>query len=67
MSFVNKLLASVGIGSATVDTKIFRSELVPGEKVEGIVQIRGGNVEQEIDSIYLSLYTTYELKKMTGG
>jgi len=41
MSFVNKLLASVGIGSATVDTKIFRSELVPGEKVEGIVQIRG--------------------------
>ncbi|MBY6272501.1 sporulation protein [Caldibacillus debilis] len=63
MSFVNKLLASVGIGSATVDTKIFRSELVPGEKVEGIVQIRGGNVEQQIDSIYLSLYTTYELKK----
>lgn len=63
MSFVNKLLASVGIGSATVDTKIFRSELVPGEEVEGIVQIRGGNVEQQIDSIYLSLYTTYELNK----
>ncbi len=63
MSFVNKLLASVGIGSATVDTKIFRSQLVPGENVDGIVQIRGGNVEQNIDGIYLSLFTTYELKK----
>jgi sporulation-control protein len=63
VSFVNKLLASVGIGSATVDTKIYRSQLVPGENVDGIVQIRGGNTEQNIDSIYLSLFTTYVLKK----
>ena len=63
MTFVSKLLASIGIGSASVDTKIFRSQLVPGENVEGIVQIRGGNVEQDIDSVYLSLFTTYELKK----
>jgi sporulation-control protein len=30
--------------------------------VEGVVQIKGGNVEQNIDSIYLSLFTTYERK-----
>jgi sporulation-control protein len=63
VSLVNKLLASVGIGSTTVDTKIYRSQLVPGENVDGIVQIRGGNTEQNIDSIYLSLFTTYILKK----
>lgn len=63
MSFVNKLLASVGIGSAKVDTKIHRTQLVPGEKVDGVVQIRGGNVEQSIDEIYLSLYTTYERER----
>lgn len=63
MSFVSKFLASVGIGSAKVDAKLSRSRLVPGETVDGIVQIRGGNVEQNIDSIYLSLFTSYELKK----
>ncbi len=62
MSFMGKLLASVGIGSAKVDTKLNRTQLVPGEKVEGVVQIRGGNIEQSIDSIYLSLFTTYQIK-----
>jgi len=63
MSFVSKFLASIGIGSAKVDTRIFRSQLVPGGNVEGIVQIRGGNVEQSIGSIYLSLLTTYLQKQ----
>jgi sporulation-control protein len=59
MSFFNKVLASVGIGSATVDTKIERDEVLPGEEVKGIVEIRGGNVSQQIDDIYLTLNTTY--------
>lgn len=62
MSFVNKLLASVGIGSAKVDTKLYRNQLVPGERVEGVVQIKGGNIQQNIDSIYLALSTTYDRK-----
>lgn len=60
MSFVSKLLASVGIGSATVDTKLQRSQLVPGETVEGIVEVKGGNIAQDIDGLYLTLFTTYE-------
>lgn len=60
MSFFSKLLASAGIGSAEVDTRLYRDQLVPGENVEGVVHIRGGNVQQNIDSIYLALFTTYE-------
>ncbi len=59
MSLFNKVFASIGIGSATVNTKLERDQVVPGEEVKGIVEIRGGNVEQKIDVIYLSIYTTY--------
>lgn len=60
MSFVGKFLASIGIGAATVDTKIFGNQFTPGDNVEGIVQIRGGNVEQKINSIYMWLLTKYK-------
>jgi sporulation-control protein len=59
MSLFNKVLASVGIGSATVDTKLLKDTLMPGEEVKGVVEVRGGNVDQKIDAIYLSLFTTY--------
>ncbi|MFZ3587669.1 sporulation protein [Bacillus sp. DJP31] len=59
MSFFNKVLASVGIGSAKVDTKLYKERYVVGEEVKGIVEITGGNLEQPIDEIYLSLATTY--------
>lgn len=59
MSFFNKVLASVGIGSAKVDTKLEKSSYEAGETVRGEVEIYGGNVAQQIDTIYLTLYTTY--------
>lgn len=59
MSFFNKVFASVGIGSATVDTKLERDTFAPGEEVNGVVEIRGGNVEQDIAEIYLTLNTTF--------
>ncbi|PWW30199.1 sporulation-control protein [Cytobacillus oceanisediminis] len=59
MSFFNKVLASVGIGSAKVDTKLERDTVTPGEALKGVVEITGGNTEQKIDDIYLSLNTTY--------
>ncbi|MCQ6276618.1 sporulation protein [Bacillus sp. V3B] len=59
MSFFNKVLASIGIGAATVDTKLEKDQVVPGEEIKGIVDIRGGNVEQQIDDIYLSINTQY--------
>ncbi len=59
MSFFNKMLASVGIGSSKVDTKLAKSTYEAGEIIRGEVEIYGGNVEQQIDAIYLTLYTTY--------
>lgn len=57
-----KLLSSVGIGAAKVDTKLYKTNYTVGEKLEGVVTIQGGQVEQEIDSIYLSLLCQYEDK-----
>lgn len=59
MSFFNKVLASVGIGSAKVDTRLERDTVSPGEALRGTVEITGGNTEQKIDDIYLSVNTTY--------
>ncbi|MBM7661940.1 sporulation-control protein [Bacillus mesophilus] len=62
MSFFNKVLASVGIGAAKVDTILPKGSYVIGEKINGVVEIKGGNVEQPIDEIYLSLLTQYTKK-----
>ena len=59
MSLFNKMLASVGIGSATVDTKLDKSRYTAGEMIRGNVEITGGNTAQDVDCIYLTLYTTY--------
>lgn len=59
MSFFNKVFASVGIGSATVDTKLEKDTYMPGETVKGVVEIKGGRINQQIDEIYLALNTTY--------
>jgi sporulation-control protein len=59
MSIFNKVFASIGIGAASVDTKLEKETVIPGEVVRGVVEIRGGNVDQKIDEIYLSVYTTY--------
>ncbi|MDF0725667.1 sporulation protein [Cytobacillus sp. S13-E01] len=59
MSLFNKVFASVGIGSAKVDTKLYEGNITAGEEVRGVVEITGGNIAQEIDEIYLSLNTNY--------
>ena len=58
MSFFNKMLASIGIGSATVDTKLEKSRYTAGEIIRGNVEVTGGNTDQDVDRIYLTLYTT---------
>ena len=60
MSVFKKLLARVGIGAAQVDTHLFQNSLIPGELLEGEVCIRGGDVIQEIDDVYLKVVTEYE-------
>ena len=55
-----RLLSSVGVGAATVDTRLTKSEFAPGDEVRGVVEIKGGNVEQEIRGIRLEVQTYYK-------
>jgi sporulation-control protein len=59
MSLFNKALASIGIGSAQVDTKLEADKVTPGGEIRGVVHIKGGNTEQRVDEIYLGLNTSY--------
>ncbi len=58
-SFFGRVLASIGIGSAKVDTVLEKSSYYPGEEIRGVVRIQGGSVEQQLDGIQLSVMTTY--------
>ena len=55
-----RLLSSIGIGAATVDTRLDRDELVPGEEVRGVVEVKGGSSEQEVNAIRLEVQTYYK-------
>jgi sporulation-control protein len=59
MSFVNRMLASFGVGAAKVDAQLESNQVYPGGTVKGKVVITGGKVEQAIDAIYLYLMTEY--------
>ncbi|AYC30334.1 sporulation protein [Paenisporosarcina cavernae] len=59
MSLFNKALASIGIGSAKIDTVLEKGSYTAGELVTGQVKVRGGNINQLVDSIFVSVYTTY--------
>lgn len=62
---IGKVLASLGIGSATVDTRLEKSSYRQGDKVQGDVFVKGGKSDQKIDSIYmyLLLHTHFEGKQ----
>ncbi|HAG80081.1 MAG TPA: sporulation protein SpoOM [Cyanobacteria bacterium UBA12227] len=60
MSMFKKLLASVGIGAATVDTRLYNDALIPGEMLNGEVHITGGDTSQDIEDIYLKVVTEYK-------
>ena len=60
MAFFKNLLSSIGIGSAKVDTIIQGDRFTPGESVDVIVKIMGGNTEQHIDGLYFSIHCNYE-------
>jgi sporulation-control protein len=57
---MKRLLASIGIGSAKVDTIVHTNEIEVGTTLNGEVEIYGGDVAQAIDKIDLELYTYVE-------
>lgn len=61
MGLVKKAMAStLGIGGTKVDTIINTTYTYPGGIVEGVVNIVGGQVKQDISGIVLEVMTTYD-------
>lgn len=57
-----KLKASLGIGSAKVDTILDEMSIFQGSTLRGHVQIKGGDVDQQIDAITLKLNTEMKVE-----
>ena len=52
---MKRLLSSIGIGAATVDTVLPQAEVHPGERVDLAVELTGGDSTQRIDGLYFTL------------
>ncbi|RCG26615.1 sporulation protein [Streptomyces diacarni] len=61
-----KLFASMGMGSASVDTVLHEPHAVPGGVVQGEVRIEGGSVEQEIQALSVGLQARVEVETDDG-
>ena len=58
------MASTLGIGGTKVDAIINTTYTYPGGIVEGVIQILGGDVEQDISGVMLEINTTYD--KGTG-
>lgn len=52
---MKRVLASIGIGGATVNTVFPRAEFSPGETVTATVELHGGEATQTIEGVYFQL------------
>lgn len=53
-----KILASIGIGSAKVNLELQNSQIELGGTLQGVVKIEAGSVEQQVDKIYINMVLT---------
>jgi sporulation-control protein len=63
MSFLTR----IGIGSATVDLIPERTRVRPGDRVDAVLEIRGGASRQVVDDIEIALVTEYTVRTDDGG
>ena len=59
---LKKIIASVGIGAAKVDTVLENETLMPGESFRAEIIVKGGNVPQSISGLHLALMTQAEVE-----
>jgi sporulation-control protein len=57
-----KLLAAMGAGGASVETTLDNPNVVPGGQVEGRVNVKGGEVPQDIEGISVALVARVEVE-----
>lgn len=63
MGFFDKILSTVGFGAAKVDTVLNSSLTKPGGLISGVVHVKGGNVDQDISDIDLSLMVDVKVER----
>lgn len=63
MSFINKAMASVGLGSAKVDISIDNEKLCKGELVNGHISVLGGKIAQKASKVSLILKTYIDVEE----
>jgi sporulation-control protein len=61
-----KVLASIGIGAAKVDTVLHTEHLQPGQKFSAEVIVQAGDVEQDISGLELVLMTKVKVESEEG-
>ncbi|MGW7521766.1 sporulation protein [Streptomyces sp. NPDC054796] len=61
-----KLFASMGVGSASVDTVLHEPNVVPGGVVQGEVRIEAGSVDQQIQGLSVGLQAKVEVETNDG-
>ncbi len=59
---LKNLFARIGVGAATVDTILTTEHFLPGARVEGRIDVKGGDAEQEISAITLKLMTNAKVE-----
>lgn len=57
-----KLLASVGVGAAQVETVLQNPDVHPGGAVQGTIHLEGGQVPQDINGISVALVARVEVE-----
>lgn len=66
MSFFKRAMASMGVGSAKIDTVLNEDKFRAGDEFTGKIYVRGGSVEQHVNKIVVKLmtyYMTQEIKR----
>ncbi|WP_267639560.1 sporulation protein [Haloarchaeobius amylolyticus] len=56
---MRRVLSSVGIGAATVDTVLPRNKVTPGTELTLTVEVDGGDADQQVDGISFAFVTRY--------
>ncbi|MGB0466729.1 MAG: sporulation protein [Pontibacterium sp.] len=64
---LKNLFARIGIGAAVVDAVLTTEHFIPGGPVEGRIDIKGGDVEQDISKITLKLMTKLKVENDEGS
>jgi len=59
MGLFRKILLSLGVGGAEVNTVLSQSSVRIGEEIQGVVNIIGGTAEQNISRVEVELKTEY--------